>query len=478
MDQTKVALIWPWGLEPDRVYPLAIAYLAANIDREKFDLRVFDNAIKDRRSESEEFQADLVEFQPDVIGISGWITNREEMAALVKVIRTILPKSIVVIGGVYATGAPAQAFKVVAPDYLIVGEAEKSFNIFLSEISKDHNDLSIVPGLWHRDPTDDDKVLKNEVEYPDVDMDSIAIPDYDAVDIDEYLQNGYRYKTPAVRNAPIWVTRGCPYRCTFCAAPTINGKPVRTHSPEYITEHVKYLYEEKGIEWFNIIDDNFTLRKSYAKNVCRALIDLNLPVKFGTPNGIRLQKGDVELWSLMKQAGWEFLVIAPESGSQNTLNIMKKDLDLNIVPPIIDDIHSAGLSVQAFFIVGYPGETYADLQLTKDFVMKSKIDFPVLNFFQALPGTPVYDELVANGEIDSGASVFNIQHGKPSYQNPNLKDVNLTRFVQQTYIELILKRPRVLFYALRYFPLKLVVRTLFLQTLNSFASKWYQKRIS
>ena len=122
MDQTKVALIWPWGLEPDRVYPLAIAYLAANIDREKFDLRVFDNAIKDRRSESEEFQADLVEFQPDVIGISGWITNREEMAALVKVIRTILPKSIVVIGGVYATGAPAQAFKVVAPDYLIVGE--------------------------------------------------------------------------------------------------------------------------------------------------------------------------------------------------------------------------------------------------------------------------------------------------------------------------------------------------------------------
>ena len=61
----------------------------------------------------------------------------------------------------------------------------------------------------------------------------------------------------------------------------------------------------------------------------------------------------------MKQAGWQYLVIAPESGSQQTLKIMKKDLDLRIVPRIVDEIKAAGLKVHAFFIVGYPGEQEA-----------------------------------------------------------------------------------------------------------------------
>ena len=66
---------------------------------------------------------------------------------------------------------------------------------------------------------------------------------------------------------------------------------------------------------------------------CRAVISLGLPdAGFGTPNGIRMSRGDPELWELMKKAGWRHLIIAPESGSQHTLQLMKKDLQLGIVP--------------------------------------------------------------------------------------------------------------------------------------------------
>ena len=65
-------------------------------------------------------------------------------------------------------------------------------------------------------------------------------------------------------NAPIWITRGCPYRCGICSAPFQNGRPVRAHSIDYMVRWVKYLYDKINIEQLNIIDDNFTYHIKYA----------------------------------------------------------------------------------------------------------------------------------------------------------------------------------------------------------------------
>ena len=64
----------------------------------------------------------------------------------------------------------------------------------------------------------------------------------------------------------------------------------------------------------------------------------------------------------MKQAGWRTLIVAPESGSEHTLKIMQKDLKIEIVPRVVHEIREAGLKVQAFFILGYPGERKEDLE--------------------------------------------------------------------------------------------------------------------
>ena len=107
--------------------------------------------------------------------------------------------------------------------------------------------------------------------------------------LDDYNRQGYRWNSPPIGNAPLWATRGCPYRCQYCAAPDLNGRPVRMHSVDYMMRWVRTLYDQ-GTRWFNIIDDNFTYHVQYAKDFCRALIEMDLPdVGFGTPNGrIRL----------------------------------------------------------------------------------------------------------------------------------------------------------------------------------------------
>ena len=62
-----------------------------------------------------------------------------------------------------------------------------------------------------------------------------------------------------------------------------------------------------------------------------------------------MERGDKELWQLMKQAGWKTLMVAPETGSEKTIKRMDKDLDLKIVPRVVKEIRESGLKVQGFF---------------------------------------------------------------------------------------------------------------------------------
>jgi anaerobic magnesium-protoporphyrin IX monomethyl ester cyclase len=450
----RMALIWPWGFNADRVLPLALAYLVGNIDKEKYDIKIFDNSLDDRKASNADFAKELHDFDPDVVGVSGWTHTFFEMRDIIKVARKQCPEAVVLAGGVYATAYSVKALENLSPDFVIMGEAEKSFPQFLHELFNTENpDWSSVAGLVYKDVTG--TLIKNKVDYIE-DLDELKWPDLDAIDFETYLDNDYRYKSPLVRSAPIWVTRGCPYKCTFCAAPAVNGSDVRTHSVAYMKKFVEHLVETRNIKWFNIIDDNFTLHVDYAKDFCKEFIDLNLPINFSTPNGVRMQRGDTELWKLMKKAGWDFLVIAPESGSQNTLRIMKKGLKVDQVPHIVKEIKSAKLKVHGFFIIGYPGENKEDLYVTKEFIIKSGIDFPIISYFQPLPGTPIYDTLVQEGKIADTLIPFDHASGEISYKSPELEGVNLAWFSVRIYLELMVRRPRIIWTVVQIYGIKLL----------------------
>ncbi len=146
---------------------------------------------------------------------------------------------------------------------------------------------------------------------------------------------------------------------------------------------IKYLDYKQHIRYINIIDDNFTYNVDFAKSVCRKLIKMNLKnLRFGTPNGIRFQRSDAELFKLMKQAGWEFIIVAPESGSEKTLEKMGKHLNLADLPGKVKEIKEAGLKCIGFFMVGYPGETKNDIKKTVQLIRRTPFDFFVIHFIK------------------------------------------------------------------------------------------------
>ena len=366
-----------------------------------------------------------------------------------------------IMGGCHPTGYWEQVMQNIEVDFIIRGEAEVSFNGFMRKIWLGQESFDDIQGIVYRDEEGNVCGGNSVASVPE--LDQIEIPDYDAINLDEYIDRGYLYLTKEKHNAPIWVTRGCPYRCEFCAAPMLSGRIIRRHSKEYVMNWINYLADEKGIKHINIIDDNFTFHVRYAKDVCTAIIDSRannrpVPLSFGTPNGVRMQRGDGEIWKLMKEAGWDSIVVAPESGSQHTLDLMKKDLDLSIIPDIVREMRDAKLQVIGFFIIGYPGERYEDLQKTREFILSCHFDFLVFHVFQAIPGTPIFDKLVAQGGIDSSylPKEYNVsaieeikkniesegtEIGQGAYRSNELKNISFRRFIIVTYLLFITKYP-------------------------------------
>jgi radical SAM superfamily enzyme YgiQ (UPF0313 family) len=468
----KIALVWPHGYDPTYSIPLPYGYLKSNLDNAKYQVKIIDNTILDRKASNKSYLEELRQFNPDIVGVSTWSPMFKEALACLQYAKQVNPDIVTCIGGAHATSYYNKFAGTPEIDFIFRGEVELSFPIFLEQLGEERPDFSKVRGLVF---TGNNELVVNDMDQEN-NLDVIKIPDYDAIKLDYYVRHGYRWNCPPNINAPVWITRGCPYRCGFCAAPELNGKPVRTHSVPYMVEWIKYLYYERDTRWINIIDDNFTYHKKYAKEFCRAIINLDLKgLHFGTPNGIRLQRGDKELWRLMKQAGWKTLMVAPETGSERTQKLMKKDIKLETVPGIVQDIKEAGLKVQGFFIVGYPGERPEDLGDSLDLIRKCKFNFVFLNSFQPLPGTPIYDDLVKAGEIPDGLLPHSYSDGTRAYIPPEFSNFNFSQFILKTHLMMMVTNPTNIPYHLslmwKLFSPRLVVKKVLLILYYSFRPK-------
>lgn len=456
----KILLIWPQGYDPSYVIPISLAYLKNNI-KSKHEIRILDYSLNVNKMKNlGEF---VRRYRPQIVGVSCWSSVFPEGYRILKKIKEVDNKIITIMGGAHVTTYSTKTIKKKAIDYILRGEAESSFQIFIDEISKKKPKFSNVPGLVY---ISNKKVIKNPILL-EQNLDRINTPNYNSINFGSYLKKGYRFNTAHKMNAPIWVTRGCPYMCNYCSASLQNGTVVRKHSIDYIIKWIKYLYNEKGIKHINIIDDNFTFDIEYAKKFCNNIIKLNIKdLTFGTPNGIRMERIDDELLMLMKKARWENIVIAPESGSEKTLKTMGKNINLKTVPKIVHQIKKMGFKVHGFFIVGYPGETKEDIKKTIKLLRKCRFNFFFLNNFQPIPGTLVYDDLVKRGAIKDGTIPNNYSSGQRVYTPSDLKNFNFPKLIIKEYLYLAISNPLNLLYIFKIIRPTMIIKKVFNNLIN------------
>jgi radical SAM superfamily enzyme YgiQ (UPF0313 family) len=442
----KVLLVKPYN-RSDHIQPsLGLGYLATAA-RAEHDVSILD-CIKEGIG-AEKFIGRVRSGAPDVVGIQcytfdlGFIGQALEG---VKALAAELGKDIVTaVGGPHPTAQPRETMELFGEslDFAFAGEAEASFAKLLGLLAARKRDYAGVPGLVWRDGA---KVTANPKTLAG-DLDGLGFPSWDLIRPETYpeAQHGAFFKNFPI--APIMVTRGCPYPCTFCAVNLVSGRRIRRRSADNVLAEIKMLKEERGIREFHIIDDNFTMDSGYVKDFLRKLRALDLGMSWSTPNGVRMDSLDREMLGLMKETGLYLISLGIESGSDEVLGLMKKGISTSKIRECVAMIDEAGIDMAGFFILGFPGETADTISRTIRFA--AELPLKRANFFTYLPfpGTESYIELSRSGELD-GIDWNSFYFTNAAYSPRGLSRKKLKSLHRQAFAKFYL-RPAIILYQLK-----------------------------
>tara|TARA_Y100000294_G_scaffold174728_1_gene193339 strand:- start:55 stop:1194 length:1140 start_codon:yes stop_codon:yes gene_type:complete len=290
-------------------------------------------------------------------------------------------------------------------DLALTGEGEFSFTE-LANALLNGNDISKIPGLVKR--IGNKKYLINNPTRIH-DLNTLPRPARHLVDMEGYFKIGmfHSAKSRSKRVLGVMCSRGCPEKCTFCSTPEMWGTNIRWRSTKHIMNEISNDVKNFKIGEIQFEDDTITVNKKNLFSLCNELEKLGLP--WCTPNGTKVNyhfNKQEEMYRVMAESGCYQITLACESGVQRVLDqIINKRLPLETIYPAIENAKKAGMLVHTFWVLGYPGETYEEIQQTVNFAMNSGADSFGFAILSPLPGTPIYRQVIKENLWWKGGSL-------------------------------------------------------------------------
>ena len=213
------------------------------------------------------------------------------------------------------------------------------------------------------------------------------VPDLDA------LPNPARYFT----YQHLALTRGCPGACTFCGSPRFWGRKVRSHSAAYFVEQMALL-RAKGVTFFYVSDDTFTLNKGRVIEVCRLILERGLDVTWAAIS--RVDAVDAEVLAWMRRAGCIQLSFGVESGSERVRRVLGKKTSQEAVRKAFALTAAHAILARAYLIYGCPGDDEQSLAENLACLREIKPLIVLFHILAVFPGTALWDEVKARLGLD------------------------------------------------------------------------------
>jgi radical SAM superfamily enzyme YgiQ (UPF0313 family) len=204
---------------------------------------------------------------------------------------------------------------------------------------------------------------------------------------------------------PVQSRRGCPLDCTFCSTSLIEGRSIRRRSPGRLVRWLADL-RETGCRNFNFVDNTFNLPPSYAKDLCRKLIQAGLDINLWCiiyPKWI-----DSELVELMRRAGCSQISLGFESGSDRVLRTtLNKKFNREEIKTVSKMFQEAGIERRGFLLLGGPGETKDTVEESLSFADSLNLDALKITIgLRIYPQTPLATIALAEGVIRPGEDLL------------------------------------------------------------------------
>lgn len=428
-----------------QVYPIqAFLWLSAWLKKLGFERMVFDMGVRETQNALcwIEFIQFLLKEKPKFICCTVTTPIYYEAKLIGIIAKQILgPEVVVIHGGVHATALYKESLIDSMCDVVVLGEGE----LTLGEICQG-KPYKEIRGIAYRE--DDrrymaitvhemlSRLARQEEAYfiqqnavvsldpyvqtslPRSLMSTRQLNDLPFQDLDLY--DFWRYHNPRiiVKSHPFIqfeTSRGCPFACDFCSA----EDDYRVLSPDRVIEEMKY-YRDRGIQELRITDDQFLTNVRRGEIIAENMLSAGLHFDINLGNGVRADRCTKKFLELFKRAGLYQAGAGFESGDQDTLDSMRKSLDIDKSLSVVELFREVDIEIVGFFIFGAERETLASMQKTIDFAKALLPDYAKVTVYTPFPDTQAYARWKRQGLIVSERwDNYNIHKAAGVYRHPN-----------------------------------------------------------
>ncbi|MFH1942535.1 MAG: radical SAM protein [bacterium] len=297
---------------------------------------------------------------PDVVlvtsGMTYWYPGVVEMVSLLKQSFSNVP---VILGGIYASLYPDHARGESGADWVVVGEGEIEGLRIVDEITGSRSDMSGYRSI-----------------------DDFPEPAYDLYD--------------RLDSVALLTSRGCPFRCPFCAS-SLLSKTYKRRSPSRIVDEIVRLHGRMGVTEFAFYDDALLYEKDeHLVPILEEIVKRNLPIHFHTPNGIQPGAVDDRLARLMAETGFRTIRLSYETMNkerQKSMGLKVTDEDLTQAVRHLVEAGFDRRQIGSYILMGLPGQTVEETVESMRFVLSLGIKVSLASF-SPIPGTKSWQEAV------------------------------------------------------------------------------------
>ncbi len=343
--------------------PLGLCAMAAVLLEEGHEVEIMDCPVNNY------IQSDVVkkvrQFKPDMVGIAAVTSLYDKTMAISKTIKEKFPSILVLIGGPHTKLNPEKILKETKANVVLVGDA----------------DITVIDIAKNKEKYMEPQIVQGEMVK---DIDTLPYPARHLVDMSLYtsLPNNWK-RSPNVFQ--VMCTRGCPFRCTFCASANSGN---RRRSVKHVIGELKQLKKEYNIQEIAFWDDIFTVDRNWVMEFCQALKDENIDIAWTCETRLNLLES--EMLKAMKETGCWNIFFGIEAGDQELLDNIKKGTNLDLIRKGIQMVKDAGIEIRGSFMLGLPGETPEKAQKTIDFAIELDCDYTQFSLCTPFPGTELY----------------------------------------------------------------------------------------
>ncbi len=378
--------------------PVALLRLASMLDRKKFDTKIITP-----RPGVEFIQA-VADESKDALCLALSVMTGTDIAnaiETIKLVRKKNKKTKIIWGGWHASILSQQTIESEFVDIVVRGQGERTFQQLIERLAA----AKPLHGLLGVSFKENGKIVHNP-DRPFEDINNFPQLPFDLVDIEDYVE-----MVDGMRGIFYVTSQGCPFSCKFCAEPLVFKQRWSTLSNDKILQDWEFFAKKHKIEYIIIGDDNFFVGEEKVRDFCKKLIAKKLQLKWGRVSGrVRqmLAFSDAT-WQLIKESGCNDVQIGAESGCQEVLDFINKQLNVDEVVKFTEKARQFNIKVVPAFILGLPTpefknaskeETARLLDIQAKAMLRQfdrcygeKKDYDEIRVFAYLPypGNPLFD---------------------------------------------------------------------------------------